>query len=131
MPGKGNPSLSLPLGDGVRRFWKTAICEAATGNPDLLWKDRHEPEESGAADCTEVPFLVLVLRRVMKRIDVGLTRSPGNRSSIKVGRNSERAAGSALAVRAMANAMHGGQCIHSNRSLPAGTSCCHWGSFNI
>ena len=98
-PGR-DPSLLLSLIDRVRGFGKISICEAAAGNADLLGQNRYEPEARGAAGCTKVAFLVLVLRRVVKRIDIRTARATNDGGSVEVGRDTERAASSALAVRA-------------------------------
>ena len=131
MAGKRNPRFPLPLADRVRGFGKTSICKAAACDADLFGKHRHEPEEGGATDRAEVALLVLVLRRVVKRIDIRFARATYDGGSIEVSRDSEGATSSALAVRAVADAMHGGQRIHGDGSLPAGACCCHSWAFEI
>jgi len=49
-----------------------------------------------------------------------------HRRLVKVGRDSERASCSWLAVGAVANAVHRGQRVERDRGLPAGACCCHW-----
>jgi len=122
---KGNPGFPLSLIDRVRRLGKISVCETAAGDADLFRKCRHEPKERGATDRAEVARLVMVLRRVVKRIDIRFARSAYDGRSVEVSRDPERTAGSPLAVGAMANAMHRGQSIYGNGSLFAGACCCH------
>ena len=76
-----------------------------------------------------MPFLIVVLRSMVKGIDIGRASPLHDGRSIEVGRDSERASGSPLAVRAVADAMHGRERVHCNGGLPAGTRCCHRRSF--
>jgi hypothetical protein len=128
---KAIPGLSLPVGDRVRRLGQTSICETAACDADLFGKRRCEPEERGATDHAEVALLVLVLRRVVKRIDVRFARALHYGGFLEVGRDPECATRSALAVGAVADAMHGGQCVHRDGGLAAGACCCHLWAFEI
>ena len=67
----------------------------------------------------------MVLRRVVKGVGPCFTLHLDNSRLVKVRRYAKRAARSALAVRAVAYAMHGRQGVDRDRCLPAGAGCRH------
>lgn len=91
----------------VGRFWKWGLREASTCDSNGIRRRGHKPEKRSSAVWAEVAFLVVVLRRVVKGIDPGFTLHLDNSGLVKVHRYAKRAARSALAVRAVAYAMHG------------------------
>ncbi len=96
------------MGNRVGRLWQPHVSEAASGDPDQFQKCRNVPIKRRATPATEMTFLVVILRCMMKGLDdcfAGATHHAGLR---KIRRYTEDTAGAPLAVGAVANAMHGG-----------------------
>lgn len=108
---EANPGQTLAISDGVRRCGQRIVSEAAACDTDRFGGARQEPKQRRAAVGAEVALLVLVLCFVVKGVNLGLTTLLDHGSFVEVGRDSEHASRSPLAVRAVADAMHGWQCV--------------------
>jgi hypothetical protein len=114
------PGLALLVRDRVGRLRQPAVGEAAAGDADLVGQGGDDPEQRAAARRAEVSFLVMMLRSVMEGVDRGLTLLRHDGVPVEVRGDAERAAGSALAVRAVTDAVHRRLRIDGDRCLAAG-----------
>jgi len=100
---------------------KPLLSEATAGNADLVWQSRDVPEERRSTFGAKVPLLVVVLRRVIKRVDARSPLLANHGTSIKVGGDAERAARSPLAIAAVTDSQRRGRRVHCDQCLSAGT----------
>ena len=99
----------------------TTPHDPVTGAIQGWRQSRDVPEERRSTVGAKVPLLVVVLRRVMKRVDARFPLLANHGTSIKVGGDAERAARSPLAVAAVTDPQRRGRRVHCDQCSSAGT----------
>ena len=99
-----DPWQFLGTGRGDRRYAEAVIRETAGCNADQMRSHRRVPAQRSPARAAKVTLLVVIVR-VMKRVDGNLASDLGHVGSTEVGRYTEGAAGAAFAVCAMTNSV--------------------------
>ena len=87
------------------RFSKFTLTKAAPGDADEFWKCGDKPKEGCAAGRAKVALLIMVLGFVMERVNIGASDFLDYFRSFEVAGDSEGAASTLLAVRAVADAI--------------------------
>ena len=101
----------------------------AGGDLEPYRQRRNEPKKRGAIASAEMTFLLVLLSCVVKGVGLGLTLLSNYGVLCEVGRNSESAPGTPLAVGAMAYAEHQWAGTHHDGRVAAGTGGFHENPF--
>lgn len=68
-----NPGFTQRIVVRRIRFRDALVCETSTGNSNLVRECGDKPEERRTTGLAEVSFLIMILRFMMKCVDMSLT----------------------------------------------------------
>lgn len=122
--GQLHPRQLFSIGDGVIRLTQVHIREAAPSNAYKPGQCRDGPVQRGATCFAKVSRLIVVLRCKMERVNLRLARLRHDIFTRKIRRNTKRTSRAALAISAMANAVHFWLTANRDTCRATGALCC-------